>query len=141
MNRFHINTCIVCGENDFNEYLTCIDHHLSGEYYALQKCLNCGFIFTQDIPSEDQIGNYYKAENYISHSDTRSGLTSKLYHVARKWMLRRKRKLVESFIKKGKILDLGAGTGYFLNEMKQAAWETTGIEPSSDARRVCTSEF
>ena len=34
----------------------------------------------------------------------------------------------------GALLDMGAGTGAFLNQMKAALWEVTGVEPDEGAR-------
>jgi ubiquinone/menaquinone biosynthesis C-methylase UbiE len=58
-------------------------------------------------------------------------------------MLGRKRRLVEksSTLQKGKILDVGTGTGFFLNEMKEYGWQVTGTEKSSDARDFAKKEF
>ena len=55
-------------------------------------------------------------------------------------MLRRKRRIVENAtgIKKGKMLDIGCGTGYFAGTMKKAGWDVTGIEPNRKAREFGT---
>ena len=81
---------------------------------------------------------YYKSEDYISHTDTAKGLINRLYHFVRKRTIVQKRKLIEKTtgIKTGNILDVGSGTGAFLNEMKQHGWEATGLEPDADARTV-----
>ena len=56
-------------------------------------------------------------------------------------MLRRKRKIAEQACgkKKGKILDIGSGTGHFLAEMKRSGWETSGIEINEKARQYSSS--
>jgi SAM-dependent methyltransferase len=58
-------------------------------------------------------------------------------------MLGRKRRLVEKVtsFKTGQILDVGTGTGFFLNEMKENGWQVTGTEKSSDARNFAKKEF
>jgi SAM-dependent methyltransferase len=58
-------------------------------------------------------------------------------------MLGQKRKLVEksSSLKNGAILDVGTGTGFFLNEMKEKGWQVTGTEKSSDACEFAKKEF
>ena len=58
-------------------------------------------------------------------------------------MLSRKRKLVEKStgLKTGQLLDVGTGTGFFLNEMKNAGWQITGTEKSKDAREFSKKEF
>jgi SAM-dependent methyltransferase len=58
-------------------------------------------------------------------------------------MLGRKRRLVEktTSLKTGQILDVGTGTGFFLNEMKVNGWQVTGTEKSSNARDFAKKEF
>jgi SAM-dependent methyltransferase len=57
-------------------------------------------------------------------------------------MLARKRQLVEKAVKKkGRVLDVGAGTGFFLNEMKEKGWQVAGTEKSSEARSFAKKEF
>ncbi|GAB4178183.1 MAG: methyltransferase domain-containing protein [Calditrichia bacterium] len=79
----------------------------------------------------------------MSHSDTQKGLVFKLYHIARNYMLDQKRKLVEQFSQEThqRILDIGCGTGYFLNYMKQHNWNTVGIEQDENARKFAESRF
>ena len=95
------------------------------------------------IPEEQEIGQFYESDDYISHSDTSKGLANKLYRIARNAMLRRKRNLIYSTtgLKTGTILDIGSGTGYFAATMKDAGWEVKGIEISEKARKFSISHF
>ncbi|MDP9230447.1 MAG: class I SAM-dependent methyltransferase, partial [Bacteroidota bacterium] len=34
------------------------------------------------------------------------------------------------------VLDVGCGTGAFVNEMKEHGWQVTGLEPDTDARKI-----
>ncbi|MDX1685481.1 MAG: class I SAM-dependent methyltransferase [Saprospiraceae bacterium] len=134
--------CIICGEKDQSEYLTVRDHSISGEDFHIARCKNCGFSSTKDAPSQEKIGKYYESEDYISHSDTTKGLIDRAYHWARSFMLRKKKNWVESQCQeKGELLDIGSGTGYFLNEMKKSGWDVTGIEINEKARRFSQEEF
>jgi len=90
-------------------------------------------MFTQDVPGQEAIGGYYKSDNYISHTDTNKGLVNNLYHQVRKRTLKQKQQLINkvSGLNHGKLLDIGAGTGAFANQMKQAGWDVTGLEPDT----------
>jgi 2-polyprenyl-3-methyl-5-hydroxy-6-metoxy-1,4-benzoquinol methylase len=90
-------------------------------------------MFTQDVPDQDSIGSYYKSENYISHTDTDQGIVNQLYHKVRKRTLVQKQKLVNKVtsLHKGRILDIGAGTGAFANQMQQSGWTVTALEPDA----------
>lgn len=129
-------SCPNCGNENIFKVLSANDHTVSGEEFEIWECKNCTLRFTQNIPEQEDIGRYYQSENYISHSDTKRGLVNNLYHAVRKHTLIQKKKLIETSTKKstGNILDLGAGTGAFLNAMKKAGWDSTGIEPDKTAR-------
>ena len=120
MNKLTIKACPVCGGTHLERTLTCIDHYASGEAFHLCRCRDCGFIFTQDFPVEAEIGRYYETPDYISHSDTKKGAMNSVYHRVRSYMLKRKARLVahEAHRKTGRLLDIGTGTGYFADTMK-----------------------
>lgn len=128
--------CPVCNSDYIHYSMTAMDHTVSHENFEIWECKACTLRFTQDVPNENSIGPYYQSEEYISHSDTKEGLINALYHKVRKRTLNSKRDAITKFtgIKKGSILDVGAGTGAFLSTMKRAGWECRGIEPSEDAR-------
>jgi SAM-dependent methyltransferase len=100
--------------------------------------MDCTVRFTQDVPEEDSIGPYYKSEDYISHTETKQGFINSAYHTVRKFTLQQKKKLVcrVSGLNKGRILDIGCGTGAFLEVMKDAGWSVQGLEPDDSARNI-----
>ncbi len=134
--RIHYDRCPVCGSARIQNVLQVKDYTVSGEIFAVAECADCSLRFTQDVPDADTITPYYKSEDYISHTDTAKGLVNRLYHAVRKRTIKQKRKLIENTtgLKKGKLLDVGSGTGAFLYEMKQHGWDATGLEPDADAR-------
>ncbi len=131
------NSCPGCGQTTIEKALTTEDYSVSNKIFEIWKCTNCTLRFTQNIPDADEIGIYYQSENYISHTDTAEGFINQLYHKVRKRTLTKKRKLVQAQTRKktGNILDVGCGTGAFLNIMRQAGWQITGLEPDEKARR------
>jgi len=143
MSKFNVQQCPVCDGKKFSPFLTCTDYFVSGENFQIKKCNSCGFKITENIEDEENIGSYYQSENYISHSNTSKGVVNKVYHSVRNYMLGSKRRLVEkaTSLKTGQILDVGTGTGFFLNEMKENGWQVTGTEKSSDARDFAKKEF
>jgi 2-polyprenyl-3-methyl-5-hydroxy-6-metoxy-1,4-benzoquinol methylase len=143
MAKFNVSFCPVCLQAKFTIVITCIDYFVSQEEFQIKQCNNCGFRITDNIEDEKNIGRYYQSEEYISHSNTSKGLINSVYHLVRKYMLGRKRKLVEnvSALKHGNILDVGTGTGFFLDEMKKYNWHVTGIEKNKEARTFAKSEF
>jgi SAM-dependent methyltransferase len=137
------NKCLVCGSNNIEFSLGCKDHLTGEKNFDIYACKSCGFLFTANPPSEDEIGKYYAAVDYISHSDAKRGLTNSLYHLVRRLMLSRKRCIIShsTGLKTGKLLDMGCGTGYFAGFMKQAGWKVTGLEKNEGARKFASSKF
>lgn len=115
----------------------------TGEEFDIFECTDCELVFTQGVPDEKEIGRYYESAAYISHSDTSKGIMNKVYHWVRSIMLHRKVSLIKklTLLKNGKLLDYGAGTGYFARCMAKAGWNVTAIEKSSSARELSLNEF
>ena len=135
MSKVHYTNCPVCGSEHINPLLTVKDHSVSGEEFVIWQCSNCSLRFTQDVPDETSIAPYYQSPDYISHSNTDKGLLNKLYQKVRKYTLQQKASLIIHYtVSKGNLLDIGAGIGAFLNEMKNRQWKATGIEPDEGAR-------
>lgn len=135
--------CPLCNGSDIGKRFACKDFFATGEVFDVYECHGCGFVFTQNIPDEKEIGRYYESQSYISHSNTKKGLFNKAYHLVRAIMLQRKVNLMENLtlLKNGKILDYGAGTGYFARAMEKRGWDVTAIEKSPKARELSKREF
>jgi 2-polyprenyl-3-methyl-5-hydroxy-6-metoxy-1,4-benzoquinol methylase len=133
-----ISHCPVCDSNNFAPFLTCKDYTVSKREFNIVSCVTCNFMFTNPRPEDEKLGDYYKSEEYISHSNTSKGIVSKLYHLIRNYTLKKKIDLVSQYVSRGTILDYGCGTGMFLNTCKQKGWETFGMEPDSGARKIAS---
>ena len=131
-----IDKCLVCGSDSFEPFLVCKDYTVSQENFNIVSCKSCGFKFTNPRPENSVIGDYYKAEEYVSHSNTTKGVVNKLYHSVRNYTLKQKLKLISSYVSRGTMLDYGCGTGMFLNVCKNDGWETYGMEPDDNARKM-----
>ena len=134
--------CPVCSSKKISLFTKAVDYTVSKKEFEIFQCSDCTFKFTQNVPAQSEIGAYYASEEYISHSDTKEGLTNKLYHMARSYMLDSKKALVEKHNSDDKILmDIGCGTGYFLDKMKSANWTVNGLETDPGARKFCKDKF
>ena len=126
---------------DKSIFLKVKDHSVSGESFQLIKNETYGFLETFPQPEEQKLSEYYKTENYISHTDSKRNLLEKAYHVVRNISLKRKLKLVNSFeSEEKKILDVGCGTGDFLKVAQLNNWQVSGIEPNEQARQIANQK-
>jgi 2-polyprenyl-3-methyl-5-hydroxy-6-metoxy-1,4-benzoquinol methylase len=139
--RVHYSHCPVCKSSEINPLLTVKDFTVSGEEFVVWQCTPCTLRFTQNVPDVQTIGKYYKAEDYISHTNTSKGLVNQLYLKVRKFTLEQKAQLIidETSQKTGALLDVGAGTGAFLKTAQQKGWNVTGLEPDESARILASS--
>ena len=136
-----INSCPVCSETQFDEYLICKDYSVSQENFNIVKCKACGFLMTNPRPPADKIGEYYQATDYISHTNKSNNLINTIYKVARNFTLSQKTKLIGKLHNPGNILDYGCGTGHFLTAAKAKGWEVSGIEPDDGARAIAEEQL
>lgn len=98
-------------------------------------------LLTEPKPELDQMQAYYDSQEYISHTDSKSGLIAKLYQRVKKVSLKQKRRLINRYKpNKGVLLDIGAGTGDFLHYMKHHSWKVQGVEPNKQARNIAASK-
>ena len=135
--------CPACGATAIQKVLSAKDYTVSQREFEIWECIRCTLRFTQQAPSAEVIGPYYKSDNYISHSDTRQGIVNRLYHIVRRRTLKTKQSLIESVsgAKTGWLLDVGAGTGAFLHHMKEQGWQVDGLEPDPAARERAASQY
>lgn len=135
--------CPVCDSAGIHHVFNARDHTVTSESFGIWQCANCSVRFTQNVPGIDDIGKYYKSENYISHTETSKGLVNWLYLRVRKFTLSSKRRFIESETQqtKGMLLDIGAGSGAFVHHMKTSGWAVEGVEPDSGAIERAAREY
>ncbi len=116
--------------------MTARDHLVTGENFTIVKCENCGLLFTNPRPEDDDLPGYYESDEYISHSNQTQSFTDRLYKVARYFTLRQKCRIIEKHHHNHDktLLDVGCGTGHFLQHCQHKGWQISGMEPHSPAR-------
>ena len=128
--------CPVCNHSNVQIAIESQDFSLTQTAFTVLHCVHCSLRFTSPAPNQDEIGQYYKFNDYISHTDTKEGWMNQLYHFVRSKTLADKTNWVQSLFTghKGHLLDIGAGTGAFAHAMQQKAWKVTGLEPDAVTR-------
>jgi 2-polyprenyl-3-methyl-5-hydroxy-6-metoxy-1,4-benzoquinol methylase len=108
-----VSACPVCGAAEMRRIFE----------PDVSECLHCHVYFRNPRPTQEEIRRSYDfGSNYIEwqKDDTK-----------RTGMWRRRLELIRRFAKGGKLLDVGAGDGFFLDMAKAAGFETYGTELSS----------
>lgn len=130
-----LKSCPSCGSNTFVKDISCTDYTYSKDVFSIVECSTCKLHFTNPRPTEEAIGKYYDSPEYVSHTDTNSGLLFTLYGFVKNYSLKQKRKLLEGFSIDKSVLDYGAGSGDFSAELATHGWSVTSYEPDSNARK------
>lgn len=118
-------------------FLKVKDHSVSGETFELFRDADLDILQTMPQPSQNDLPKYYESDDYISHTDSKRSVFEKMYQTVKNIALHNKLKLINSLSgHKGQLLDIGAGTGDFLNTAKQNGWHTVGTEPSAKAKSI-----
>jgi 2-polyprenyl-3-methyl-5-hydroxy-6-metoxy-1,4-benzoquinol methylase len=129
-----LKSCPACGSNQLRLFMSCIDYTVSKEAFNIDVCESCGLQFTNPRPDATDIGYYYQSSEYVSHTDERApGLINAIYRRVRTYTLAQKRKLIESLLPVGSLLDIGCGTGAFAGNMQRAGWQVIAVEPDEQA--------
>lgn len=105
------------------------------EQWQLERCSECGLVFLNPRPTERAAIAFYRLTEYLpfcSAAPERSAL-ARLYGWLRRYNVRWKRKAVSRWKARGRLLDVGCGTGEFLQEMQRAGWQVTGVERDAAA--------
>lgn len=137
----NLKTCPICKKNTFTNFIKCVDYSVSKEHFQIVKCVFCSFAFTSPRPKDDCLPDYYFSKNYISHNNNKDGFVNSLYQIVRQISIKSKLRLLNKYVLKGRILDIGCGTGEFLYACKKNGWEVQGVEPSEIARNQALINF
>ncbi|MGB0787905.1 MAG: class I SAM-dependent methyltransferase [Marinirhabdus sp.] len=126
--------------NDFEKpYITVTDHLVSGETFQLFSNGAGSILKTVPQPAEEDLAKYYESDAYISHTDGKKGIVPLLYQTVKKHTLKKKVSLITNLNNgAGTVLDVGAGTGDFLNSAQQKGWGVFGVEVNEKAKQLAT---
>lgn len=135
-----VTKCPSCGGEHFLHVFSSMDHLVSEKPFQIVECSTCNLRMTSPRPTEQDIGMFYKSEQYVSHSSTNKGLVNKLYHIVRAHAIKQKYKLVRSLSQGHRILDIGAGTGDLIAYFRKQGMDVDGIEPEPLARELAKNK-
>lgn len=111
--------------------------------FTLTRCQGCGLVYLNPRPIGDYAESFYYEEGYdpfLSLKNPRS-VIERIYAVARKLTLRWKRnRILHRVPPRGKVLDIGCGTGEFLDAISRD-FEVVGIEPEPNVAKWARDRF
>ena len=118
-----VHSCIVCG--------SALHPALRKDGFELVSCAACGMLMRGRLPARDELEEIYAPE-YFEHRAEHpvDGYSDYLGDAERhRETARRRLSLIERFApSRGRLLDVGAAAGFFVDEAVQAGWEAEGID-------------
>ena len=96
-------------------------YDISGEEFNVVKCRDCGLVYVNPRPTEEQIHSFYTNDYYC-------------VDIEKEDLLREKEASLQAKFDKvkhltpGRLLDIGCQKGEFLYFMQQKGWEVKGVD-------------
>jgi 2-polyprenyl-3-methyl-5-hydroxy-6-metoxy-1,4-benzoquinol methylase len=92
------------------------------------RCPSCGLLFRRDLPTQAELDEIYGLEYF------KGGASGYLDYVAdedvHRSSARNRLDALERVVPRGRLLDVGAAAGFFVDEARTRGWDATGIDVS-----------
>lgn len=95
--------------------------------FQMVKCSSCQFIYLNPRPTGDALLRFY--QDYLPEDESSVEAWKRMMES----VFEKAANLIERYKKRGRLLDVGCGFGFFLSEMRGRGWEVLGVEISQKA--------
>jgi len=123
-----IKRCPICFSRHYRLLSRFLPYYSLGSEERFFKCLNCGMFSLDPFPSKKIVISLYCSGEYRNRYQQQNinwiGGSKNLEKYLKKRLIK-----VEKLLKKrGRLLDIGAGSGAFLAQARKRGWKVKGIE-------------
>jgi len=126
--KIRVKPCPACGGKDFKEH--CPSSFLKNDKRWIMECTHCRFSILWPLPSAKELNTFYSQGYYDFNRASEEG---------KGWYWSRLLKRIKD---KGRFLDVGCATGFFINGIRQNCdWEVFGLETGSGAAAYARKEM
>jgi SAM-dependent methyltransferase len=109
--------CPICEKSGSNPL------HQEGAFQMV-RCTSCQFIYLNPRPTNESLFSFY--QHYLPEEESSIESWQRMMQP----VFKRAANLIQTHKGSGRLLDVGAGFGFFLAEMRGRGWEVTGVEIS-----------
>ena len=97
--------------------------NIESELYCV-RCVNCGLVYLNPMPTSEELKQYYEEDyDFILHRNSQ-------HYLKGSESIKRELFEYEKYVKKGRLLDVGCGTGNYVFRAQELGWESYEIEIS-----------
>tara|TARA_B100000315_G_C14590665_1_gene595553 strand:+ start:2568 stop:3491 length:924 start_codon:yes stop_codon:yes gene_type:complete len=125
------NRCIVCESNCYRPSIFG-GYNYKNKNYTLVRCVKCGFMFLNPLPSCEVLDEIYNGydyfEGYYGNGSRKSEYIAGMWDHSKNDL--KTINLINLFKKSGKLLDLGCAGGRFMINARKSGFSVYGIEPN-----------
>ena len=125
--------CNFCHADEPSPVLTGHDllHGIPGEF-TLVQCNQCRLIYLNPQPTSEELAAYYP-KDYEAHVGTQKQRLGWLRRMDYYYGVKKRYRAIMRYTRTGRLMDIGCGTGAFLDGMREYGWDVAGIEPGVQA--------
>ena len=132
--------CTVCGGDQWSFVREGCDLYQPNDdaTFKLYRCLSCGQIMQNPLPTSAQLSKAYSAE-YAPYRPAWKESGWPLWKILRELTTSRRLRRLRRYGKGSKLLEVGCGAGDFLHAVHRAGWDVKAVEYSdalADALRT-----
>jgi len=141
----HVEQCLVCGAKGDSLYSGMRDRLFGAPgVWSIYRCKrnSCGFLWLDPRPLPEDTGRLYTG-TYYTHEPPR---LSKLKRLGR--LIKRSSlgtilfsRMYHQGAHKGRLLEVGCGTGLYLSEMRSLGWSVEGVDFDMGAVKTARGHF
>jgi SAM-dependent methyltransferase len=134
--------CTVCGEAHWTFVRMGCDLYQPNDdaSFKLYRCLSCGQIMQNPLPTSDQLSKAYSAE-YAPYRPAWKEAGWPLWKILRELTTSRRLRRLRQYGNGRKILEVGCGAGDFLQAAHRAGWEVKAVEYSDTLASALRTEL
>ena len=130
--KFHkVEKCYLCGKSQFKDLGQSKCPILTSKNH-LVKCENCGLVFVNPMPDEKELSKIYSTEYRLGYQSW----IGKILNFYNNAVFAAEARFIKRYIKRGKIIDIGYGSGEMLSALGPG-WNKYGFDAySKNADRI-----
>lgn len=137
-----LSQCTVCGGNQWKFVRLGRDLYQPSDEasFKLYRCLSCGQIMQNPLPTPAQLSKAYSAE-YAPYRPAWKESGWPLWKILRELTTWRRLRRLKRYGKGGKLLEVGCGAGDFLHAAHRAGWDVKAVEYSDPLAEALRTEL